>query len=148
MIIKKTSKEELPIILDLIWKTFLKYEAPDYTESGIEEFKNFIDNKDIMESLNFYAAYENNILLGIIATRSENTHISLFFIDEKYQGKGIGRKLYETIKEINQSGQITVNSSPYAVNIYKKLGFIPTMEEQNENGMRYTPMKALIKKKF
>lgn len=25
--------------MDLIWKTFLEYEAPDYTEEGIGEFK-------------------------------------------------------------------------------------------------------------
>lgn len=148
MLIRQSKKEELSKILELIWNTFLKYEAPDYTKEGIEEFKNFITNKELMDKLKFYCAYENKELLGIIATRSEDSHISLFFVDEKYQGKGIGRKLYETIKELNQSGEITVNSSPYAVDIYRKLGFIPTEEEQSENGIRYTPMKIIIKKKI
>ena len=36
---------------------------------------------------------------------------------------------------------ITVNSSPYAVLVYRKLGFVETDTEQLADGMRYTPMK-------
>ena len=36
---------------------------------------------------------------------------------------------------------ITVNSSPYAVPVYHKLGFVDTDVEQISDGMRYTPMK-------
>lgn len=82
----------------------------------------------------------------MIATRNENTHMALFFVKDEYQVKGIGRKLYEYIKQLSKEENITVNSSPYALNIYKRLGFIPTSQEQITNGMRYTPMKTLIKK--
>lgn len=146
MIIKESTNEEIGNILELAWNTFLKYEAPDYTEDGIQEFKKFITNKEAIESLKLYGAYEDNELLGMIATRNENTHIALFFLKDEYQGKGIGRKLYEYIKQLSKEENITVNSSPYALNIYKRLCFIPTSEEQITNGMRYTPMKTLIKK--
>ena len=36
---------------------------------------------------------------------------------------------------------ITVNSSPYAVEVYRHLGFTPTGGEQNIDGLRFTPMK-------
>lgn len=36
---------------------------------------------------------------------------------------------------------ITVNSSPYAVPVYHKLGFVDMDVEQISDGMRYTPMK-------
>ena len=36
---------------------------------------------------------------------------------------------------------ITVNSSPYAVPVYHKLGFVDTDVGQISDGMRYTPMK-------
>jgi len=29
--------------LDLVWQVFLEFEAPDYSEEGIQEFKKFID---------------------------------------------------------------------------------------------------------
>ena len=35
----------------------------------------------------------------------------------------------------------TVNSSPYAVPVYHKLGFIDMDSEQLSDGIRFTPMK-------
>ncbi len=40
--------------------------------------------------------------------------------------------------------EITVNSSPYAVEVYHKLGFKDTAVEQISDGIRFTPMKLLI----
>ena len=34
----------------------------------------------------------------------------------------------------------TVHSSPYAVEVYRHLGFVPTDSEQVTHGLRYTPM--------
>ncbi len=39
MKIRKKLKEEMKKALELVWKVFLEYEAPDYTEEGIKEFK-------------------------------------------------------------------------------------------------------------
>ena len=35
----------------------------------------------------------------------------------------------------------TVNSSPYAVEVYRHLGFVATDAEQCTDGLRYTPMR-------
>lgn len=37
--------------------------------------------------------------------------------------------------------EFTVNSSPYAVDIYRQLDFVPTDTEQITNGIRYMPMR-------
>jgi hypothetical protein len=43
--------------------------------------------------------------------------------------------------------QVTVNSSPYAVPIYERLGFIKTAEQQeHENGIIYVPMAHSFRK--
>ena len=39
--------------------------------------------------------------------------------------------------------EITVNSSPYAVEIYRKLSFVDTNTEQTVNGMRFTSMRYI-----
>ena len=36
--------------------------------------------------------------------------------------------------------KITVNSSSYAVKFYESLGFSKTSEEQETDGLKYTPM--------
>ena len=139
--IKKISKEDMKKALELVWKVFLEYEAPDYTEEGIKEFKKAIDDNTWIASRDFYGAYdENNRILGVIATKDIN-HIALFFVDGKYHKQGIGRKLYNKIKSLNNKGFFTVNSSPYAHEVYKHLGFIDTNIEQRVNGLRFYPMK-------
>ena len=144
MIIKKVLKKGMKEALDLVWKVFLEYEAPDYTEEGIKEFKRTIDDMNWVNKRAFYGAYEEDRLLGVIATK-DKYHIALFFVDGKYHKKGIGRKLYEKVKELNDNNFFTVNSSPYAHEVYKHLGFVDTDKEQCINGLRFYPMKADLK---
>lgn len=90
--------------------------------------------------LKIYGAYLNNKIVGVIATRNNGNHISLFFVDGKYHRQGIGRKLFETILQKSTGEKITVNSSSYAVEVYKKLDFESDTDEQIVDGIRFTPM--------
>ena len=56
----------------------------------------------------------------------EPQHIGDFFVKSDYHRKGVGRDLFETMRRDCDLQEFTVNSSPYAVKIYKYLGFIPT----------------------
>lgn len=156
MVIQKieSTSSEVPKALALVWQTFLEFEAPDYSEQGIQEFKEFIAlstirNKLANEELVLWGFYEEKKLLGVIAVR-ENNHISLLFVDKDHHYKGIARKLCEaavdySLKKGNK--RITVNSSPYAVTAYHKLGFTPTDKEQSINGIRFLPMERLLRDK-
>ena len=137
-------KEEMKEALELVWKVFSEYEAPDYTQEGVNEFKKTIEDNLWIEERDFFGAFdENNKILGVIATK-DTTHISLFFVDGRYHKQGIGRKLYNKIEKLNTEGFFTVNSSPYAHEIYKHLGFIDTDEEQCVHGLRFYPMKKYL----
>lgn len=141
MEIKKIDETQMPYAIDLIWTTFLEFEAPDYSEEGIQSFKDFIENRKIIRTLEFWGAYENQELKGVIATNENRRHICCFFVKARYQRQGIGRKLWEYLLKNSQNEIITVHSSPYAVPVYHKLGFVDTDTEQLSDGMRYTPMK-------
>ena len=141
MDIKKIDEAQIADAIDLIWTTFLQFEAPDYSEEGIQSFKDFIENKDIISSLEFWGAYDSQILKGVIATNENRKHICCFFVKAEYHRQGIGRKLWEYLLENSKSEVITVNSSRYAVPIYHRLGFVGRETEQLSDGMRYTPMK-------
>lgn len=128
--------------LKLVLKVFLEYEAPNYTEEGIREFKRTINNSDWVQAREFYGAFdEDNEILGVIATK-DITHIALFFVDGKYHNQGIGRKLYDKVKSVNKNGFFTVNSSLYARAVYRHLGFSDIGKEQCVNGLKFYPMKA------
>ena len=128
-------------------KVYIECKDESYSEQGIENFCKFINNKKITKSFKVYGAFEDNVLKGIIATDRRKRHISLFFVDKVSQGKGIGKKLMSIVIDDNENSFITVNSSRYAVPIYKKIGFIKTEEEKEQDGLKFTPMKLILKDK-
>ena len=140
MEIKKITKENQRESLDLVWRVFLEYEAPDYSEEGIQEFKKSIDDETFIAALDIYGAFEKDELLGVIATRNLN-HIALFFVEGTHHKKGIGRNLYNYVVIKNPDNFFTVNSSPYAKIVYEKLGFKYVDNEQIVNGIRFYPMR-------
>jgi len=126
-------------------RIFIESEDESYSKEGIETFCNFVDNKKITKSFKVYGAFEDNILKGLIATDRRKRHINLFFVGKDSQGKGIGKKLMNIIVNNNENSYITVNSSRYGVPIYEKLGFIKMEEEKEQDGLKFTPMKLILK---
>ena len=126
-------------------KVYIECKDKSYSEQGIETFCNFINNKEMTKSFKVYGAFENNILKGIIATDSQKRHICLFFVDKVSQGKGIGKELMKVVINNNENSYITVNSSRYGVSIYEKLGFVKMEEEKERDGLKFTPMKLILK---
>lgn len=126
-------------------RVYIESEDDSYSEQGIETFCSFVDNKEITKSFKIYGAFGDNILKGIIATNRKKKHISLFFVDKGSQAKGIGKKLMSVIMKDNENSYITVNSSRYGVLIYEKLGFVRMEEEKEQDGLKFTPMKLVLK---
>lgn len=140
MQIEKIGIENRTEALKLVLEVFMQYEAPEYIEEGVKTFKNFISDEINVNKLGMYGAYENSNIVGVIATRNNGNHISLFFVDGKRHRHGVGRKLFEEVIKYSTADTITVNSSPYAVGVYQKLGFVATDSEQLADGLRFTPM--------
>lgn len=137
LLIKSLNDKEIENALGLVWKVFLQYEAPDYTQEGIDEFYKSIHDENYLSMLSIYGAFSNEELVGVIATRSNGKHIALFFVDGRYHHQGIGKQLFQTVR----TNKMTVNSSPYAVPVYRKLGFEAVNTEQVVNGLRFTPLE-------
>jgi GNAT superfamily N-acetyltransferase len=150
MNILKLQKSDIRDALDLVWTVFLEFEAPDYTSQGIEEFKKFISYDSMIElvekeELFFWGCTVSNELAGVIATRGTN-HVCLLFVKKEFHRKGIAKRLFQEVLESQKSvDYITVNSSPYAVEVYHRLGFVDADSKQNVNGMRFTPMIYKLK---
>lgn len=139
--------------LDLVWKVFLEFEAPEYSDEGIQEFKNFIalnsiKNKITNKEFYLWGCFDGDKIIGVLATR-QPCHISLLFVDKEHHRQGIAKALYKTALKHYQNNSnyvdITVNSSPYALEAYRKLGFVGTDTEQTVNGIRFIPMKHIFR---
>ena len=153
MQICKIGPDKLRGALDLVWETFMKYEAPDYGEMGIATFRHFVTYSNMVEKVNqgemkFYGCYLNQYLIGVIALRT-GQHISLLFVRGKIHHLGAATKLMKVVENevLAQNPKIravTVNASPYAVGFYEKNGFVALNKEQKADGIRFTPMRKMI----
>jgi GNAT superfamily N-acetyltransferase len=154
MDIVKLHKNEIKNALELVWIVFKEFEAPDYSQQGIEEFRKYISYDSMIEQFEtekifFWGCKVNNELTGVIATRGMN-HICLLFVKKEFHKRGIAKRLFYTVLERCKSEKstihtITVNSSPYAVEVYHRLGFVDIEKEQTVNGLRFTPMRYSLK---
>ena len=139
MEIRRIREPELPAAMDLCWRVFLEFEAPDYPPEGVEAFYTYVSNTEQVNHLTVFGAWEDRNLLGVLA--GAGSHIALFFVDPAVHRQGIGRKLFQAYLAEDHRDQVTVHSSPYAVEVYRRLGFSPASEEQlSSDGIRYTPM--------
>jgi GNAT superfamily N-acetyltransferase len=141
MEIKKLADTEKMGAMPLVWRVFLEFEAPGYAQEGVDTFWDFISSRDEIGRLDVWGAYEGEKLVGVLAARNSRSHIALFFVGRDYHRRGVGRGLFETFLTQSDAEKITVNSSPYAVEIYQRLGFAATAAEQTTNGIRYVPMQ-------
>lgn len=141
--------DELAEALSLVWKVFLEFEAPEYCEEGVAEFKRYIERDAIREKLDkgelqMWVCRNDGCVSGVIALRPP-CHISLLFVDKNYHHQGIARALFEhvlgIVKEDGIHKEMTVFSSPYAAGYYRRMGFADTDTEQTVNGIRFIPMR-------
>lgn len=155
--IRKLASHEVGSAMELAWEVFLEFEAPDYAPSGTESFRrDIVENPDYLEKVQtgicpIYAAFDGSRIVALMGMRSNRRHINLAFTKKEYHRKGIASAIFRyLLTDVQQDDPsieaITLNSSPYGLPFYLALGFIPLSQEQEIDGMRFTPMKYTIKK--
>ncbi len=136
----------------LAWKTFLRFEAADYSEEGTANFRDFITDTNLKRMFDrgryqVMGAYDGEHMVGMIALRNES-HISLLFVDKEYHYRGIGRSLVmamdDYVKQELGKTSVSVNASPYAVEFYHKIGFRDAGLQTHSKGIIYTPMRLKL----
>ena len=138
--------------MQLAWDTFLVYEAPEYEPEGVKNFHEFVKGEELknMFALGSYMAWgafdENEVIVGVLGGRN-NWHISLLFTEPELHHQGIATSLLKQVfSEAAEEGvsEMTVFSSPFAVDFYHKIGFTDMGKEKTTDGIRYTPMSIQI----
>lgn len=144
--IEKANINDIEEISDLVKRIYLKYNSKIDSEEGINNILTFMSKENMR--LRFYiegalmlvARDENKKIIGAIELKNFE-HISLFFVDDKYFKFGIGKKLFEEVKNILELEKYSVNASDYALEFYKKLGFVQITDSiKIENGVHFYPM--------
>jgi predicted GNAT family acetyltransferase len=115
-----------------------------------------VENPEFLENARqgicpIYGAFDGDKIVALMGMRSSKTHINLVFTKKDYHRKGIARAIFryllnDILTENPALDALTLNSSPYGLPFYLALGFIPLGEEREINGIRFTPMKYIIKR--
>lgn len=144
--IRPSAPGEEEEICALVKRVFDEFVAPGYPAEGVEEFFRFADPQAMRKRAGpgriLFVAEQDDKICGMIETR-QISHISLLFVGNR--GKGIARKLLDQVigecrRRDGYIGTITANSSPFALPVYRRLGFSPTGPEQTVNGITFIPV--------
>ena len=137
--ITESTKKDLPHILNIINDAALKYKGviPDSCwkepympkQELISEFDN---------GVRMFGYEKNNILVGVMGIQEveDVTLIRHAYTLSDYQGIGIGKLLMEYLLEMNQSTCWLVgtwNNATWAIQFYKKFGFILLEKKETVN---------------
>jgi GNAT superfamily N-acetyltransferase len=121
----------------------------DPTGRGAEEFLTSVSTEAergyIGSARYYYLLGEvEGALAGVIALR-EKTHIFRLFVARNFQRQGLARELWRRARQalgpVDQAMNFTVNSSPMAVQIYRRLGFEQTSLQLEMHGIAFVPMR-------
>ena len=83
------------VLSEMVWEVFSEFEAPDYSEEGINTFREFINPQRLASEISNnkfkgYCCYDEVDLVGTLAFR-DTTHISLLFVKKSHHERGIAK---------------------------------------------------------
>lgn len=95
----------------------------------------------------YLVAEDAGVLAGVVAIR-DNRHLYHLFVAQGVHGQGLARRLWTAAMDAalraGNPGEFTVNSSPYAVPVYERFGFVPTGPRVEAQGIAFVPMKLIL----
>jgi len=148
MNIREATPGDAESISKLLSELSAKYITKKFTVDGAEHLLASMNldaiKKYIHSGFKYHVAEIDKQVVGVVGIR-DNSHLYHLFVAEKYQRKGIARKLWQLAMEAclanGNPGEFTVNSSEYALGVYERLGFVAQSGPEEKNGVIYIPMK-------
>ncbi|MVX67261.1 GNAT family N-acetyltransferase [Clostridium chromiireducens] len=134
MMIRRFEECDAQEVSDLIARTLRETNINDYSVKYIENDVKILTAEYLLERskcTHSYVVYEDNKLVGCGSigpywgSKEESSLFTIFVLPE-YQGRGIGRKIIETLEQDEyflRSRRIEIPASITAVEFYRKLGY-------------------------
>jgi|SRR5215471_11715536 len=150
MRIREATPKDITAISDLIRPLAEKYIASQFSAEGARNLLSSIEPDAIQEYFNsgfkYHVAEQNGVVVGVVAVR-DHMHLYHLFVADKFRGQGLARKLWQVARDACRDagniGEYTVNSSSFAVDMYRKFGFVEMGPPRTRNGVTAVPMKLI-----
>ena len=129
MRIRKARKEDITSISKLILNTINKINAKDYKKKQLEIEKKQHSVEKLEEEIKinpFFILTEKEKIIGVIQLDLKEKRLDRLFLNPKYIGKGLGKKLMayaENYAKKKGIKKITLYPTNYALEFYKKADY-------------------------
>ena len=134
MIIRRFRVEDSIELANVIAKTLRITNIKDYSKEKIENDISFFTAEKLIERskwTNMYVACDGDMIIGCGAIgpywgKEDESSLFTIFVLPEYQGRGIGRKIIETLEQDEyflRAKRIEIPASITAVNFYIKMGY-------------------------
>ena len=146
---RRFEKKDAEEVRNLIVRNFLEVNSKDYGMKAMQKLADDYNVDKILQIAGFAHMYvfelEHKIVgVGSISSfwgsKTESILLTIFVLPN-YQGKGIGRKIIETLEKdeyFTRANRIEIPASITAVEFYKKMGYgYKNGIEELENGVLY-----------
>lgn len=152
MRIRRFKETDVFAVADLAMRTFEKFNGLDfYDEEAITNTLDYFDTtkntkERLLEKFSkksiFFIAEDSDGIAGMI--NGVPNRISSLFVESCKQGKGIGKMLLEKFEieaKACGSSYVSIESSLYAVDFYRRMGFHQTSGIVNHMGLKVCLME-------
>ena len=134
MNIRKFQNQDAEELAGVIATTMRTTNIKDYSPEQIENTISTLTAEKLIERsswTNFYVVCDNNKIVGCGAIgtywgKEDESSLFTIFVLPEYQGKGIGRKIIETLEQDEyflRAKRVEIPASITAVNFYRKMGY-------------------------
>lgn len=135
--IRIATSQDYPRIME-IWESAVKATHDFLTEKDFNYFKEVIP-RDYLPNLEVYLIIENGNPQGFASVAEGN--LEMLFIHNDARGKGLGKELYQFMKEKTGLTKVDVNEqNPQAIGFYEKLGFKQIGRSEKDGSGKDYPM--------
>lgn len=138
--------ERLPEVSDLMKRVYTKFNDKDGTEESKKIFIEFTSSEMFKERLkardegstafNMWVCIDESgdKIIGMLSAYKE--YLDCLFVDGDYHNKGIALRLFKIMLEYFNPEVVEVYASLYAVDFYRKLGFVGSDVEVINSGTK------------
>lgn len=148
MIVRQAMNNDAEVISRLILPLVEKFIAPEFSPSGQRNLLTSMEPAALRGFFEaghrYHVAEVEGQIVGVVGIR-DNSHVHHLFVAEDFQRRGIARRLWTVAKgeclAAGNPGQFTVYSSRYALEVYRRLGFVEAGPPETKDDVTAVPMK-------
>jgi|SRR3989344_1164164 len=129
MIIRKFRESDAEEVSRLIEKVFIKSIAETFRKKGVRNFLKHETAENVLKRARTRAvmvAVSDRKIIGVVEIAKDESRIRRLFVDNNYQGKGIGSRLFRKMERVcmeRNPKSIKIYASVNAVGFYESMGY-------------------------